>query len=89
MSNAETLLKQYYASREYPPDSLEYQQSLDIYLSLRNLLKLNVIDIVDIQVIDWIISGYSFRKTAQIVGIDRRSVQTRYRKVLKLLEETL
>jgi transposase-like protein len=89
MSMIEEQLRQYYQNREYPPDSEEYQSSLDIYLTLRSLLKSQKIDTIDVEIVDSIMSGYSFRKTAQILGIDRRSVQTRYRRILSYLEEGL
>lgn len=89
MTSAEEQLRQYYMCREMPTDSIEYQDSLDIYLTLRSMFKSGKIDPIDIQVVDAVISGYSFRKTAQILNIDRRSAQSRYRKVLALLEESL
>ncbi len=89
MNKVEERLRKYYEYREYPPDSLEYQDSLDIYLSLRSLLKNGKIDTADVQIVDCICSGYSFRKTARMVGIDRRSIRTRYGAILELLESVL
>jgi hypothetical protein len=89
MSSVEEQLRNYYESLECSTDSDEYQQSLDIFLTLRSLLALNQIDATDIAIVESVISGYSFRKTAQVLRIDRRTVTTRYRRVVKLLEEAL
>lgn len=89
MISVEEQLKQYYVNRECPTDSEEYQSSLDIYLQLRSLLQRTKIDMLDVKIIDCIMSGYSFRKTAQMLGADRRTVKIRYGAVLQLLEQEL
>lgn len=89
MSEVEEQLKHYYEYREYPTDSDEYQQSLDIYLTLRSLLKCGSINDLDVLIVESIISGYSFRRTSQIVNLDRRTVTARYKNIIHLLEASL
>ncbi len=89
MTKVEEQLRHYYEYREYPPDSSEYQDSLDVYLSLRSLYKQGKIDEIDIRIVDYIVCGFSYRRTAQMLGIDRRSVNNRYKKILQLLEASL
>lgn len=75
-------LKNYFYYKEYPLDSPEYELALSIDLIIQNLLKDQVIDKTDVEILNYFLQGFSIRKIANMLNLDRKSVSKRFKRSL-------
>lgn len=80
-------LNDYYSLKEQNIDSDGYQAALDIDLAILSLLQDEKITKAESQAFYYLLGGYSFRKIASMLNLDRKIMSVRLREIVKMVEE--
>lgn len=64
-------------------NSDEFQSTLDVDLILRNLYQFDEISIKDIESLQLLLAGFSFRKISLMIGFDRKTTAKRLTALIK------
>jgi DNA-binding NarL/FixJ family response regulator len=81
------VLDNYFVYKEQDLDTDEYQSALDIDLAIGKLLRENTITKEESQAFYFLLSGYSFRKIAAMLNLNRKSISKRVREIIELVKE--
>ncbi len=79
------VLDNYYAYKEQDLNTDEYQSALDIDLAVGYLLRDEIITSVEAEAFYYLLGGYSFRKIAAMLNLNRKLISKRLREIMKLV----
>lgn len=82
MYSALEVLQQYYMFVEQPMGSIEYESALNMSLVIKILFERQILDKVDVEILDYFLQGFSLRKIASMLNLDRKSVSKRFKRIL-------
>lgn len=80
------VLKQYYMFIEQPMGSTEYESALNMMVVIKTLLERGILDNTDIQLLDYFLQGFSLRKIAEMLNLDRKLVSKRFKRTLMFID---
>lgn len=83
------ILANYYKYRRFPINTSEYEAYFEVNLALLGLFQTEKVSFSDLEILDCIICGYSYRKTSQILSIDRRQISKRVAEILNLIKDSI
>jgi hypothetical protein len=76
-------LTNYHFYKEMDLNSDEFQSTLDVDLILRKLYQFDEISIKDIESLQLLLAGFSFRKISLMISLDRKTTAKRLTALIK------
>ncbi len=81
------VLDNYYIYKEQSIDTDEYLSALDIDLAILLLRRNSKITEAEAQAFYYFLSGYSFRKIALMLNLNRKIISSRVREIVEMVRE--